>query len=193
MSVHNNEDEQNLLNLLIESGFGEKMYPVHRLDKETSGIQLIALNQKMAKELSEEFQEKRVKKTYVGILRGQLKRSVGVWDRTLTDKAEGRKNPGGTTSGRVDCETGYKVVRSSKYFSQCEFDLVTGRQHQIRKHAALANHGLVGDPRYGDRKYNKKIASLYGTERMFLHCTKINILSMNFESSIPKEFQKLFF
>jgi len=79
MSVHNNEDPQNLLSVLESQLNADKLYPVHRLDKETSGVQLLALNQAWAKKCSDEFQHKLVKKSYVGILRGQLKESKGCW------------------------------------------------------------------------------------------------------------------
>ena len=191
LSIHNTDSPQNLLSLLEKQVKGAKLYPVHRLDKETSGIQLLALNQDSAKKLSDEFQERRVKKSYVGILKGQLKKTEGVWNLKLTDKAEGRKNPQGLSAARVLCETKYEVLQASKYFSYCQFDLITGRQHQIRKHASLAKHSLVGDQRYGDKSYNKKIFSLYKTQRLFLHSQKIEVLGWVFESPIPGEFENL--
>ena len=78
MSVHNTEDSQNLLDILEKQMKVAKLYPVHRLDKETSGLQLLAFNEVSAKKLSNEFQTKKVVKTYVGILRGKLKKSEGV-------------------------------------------------------------------------------------------------------------------
>lgn len=191
VSVHNNEDSQNLLQLLEGQLKLSKLFPVHRLDKETSGIQLLALNSDSARALAEEFQGRSVKKTYVGVLRGQLRTKEGLWAHPLTDKAEGRKNPEGLSGARVPCETKFRVLRESQYFTFCEFDLMTGRQHQIRKHAALANHPLVGDERYGDPKYNKKIADLYGLVRMCLHCSLIEIHGQTIESPVPLSFEKL--
>jgi len=191
LSVHNKEDSQNLLDVLESQLNVDKLYPVHRLDKESSGVQLLALTQDSAKKYSNEFQNKSVKKSYVGILRGQLKESEGCWAFKLSDKSEGRKNPAGLSAARVACETQFHVLQKSKFFSYCDFNLITGRQHQIRKHAALSNHSLVGDPRYNDKKYNKKIYSLYKTNRMFLHCKKIEILGLVFESEVPAEFRKL--
>jgi len=191
LSVHNNEDSTNLLSLLEAQLKIDKLYPVHRLDKETSGIQIFALNQATAKKISEQFQENSVKKIYVGILRGQLKETKGQWNKKLTDKAEGRTNPQGLSADRVPCETRFTVLRSSKFFTYCEFDLITGRQHQIRKHTALINHSLVGDPRYGDKSYNKKMAGIYKTDRMFLHCKKVEILNNVIESPVPQEFDSL--
>ncbi len=158
ISVHNVEDPSNLIQILKIQLKLKSLYPIHRLDKETSGIQIFALNESAAKFFSDEFQKRTIEKKYIGILRGTLPVTDGVWSNPLTDKAEGRKNPQGLSKERVSCETQFKVIEQSKYFSLCEFNLITGRQHQIRKHAALAKHALVGDQRYGDKSYNKKIA-----------------------------------
>lgn len=191
ISVHNNEDPQNLLSILEKQLNLAKLYPVHRLDKETSGIQVLALNASAAQRYSEEFGKKTVRKQYIGILRGQLKVNKGVWAKPLTDKAEGRTKPEGASKDRVPCETAFRVLQGNSYFSLCEFDLKTGRQHQIRKHTALTNHPLVGDPRYGDPKYNKKIASLYNQDRMFLHCFGLEILGLRIHSPLPLSFGAL--
>ena len=81
-----------------------------------------------------------------------------------------------------------KLKKKSKYFTLCEFDLVTGRQHQIRKHAAVNQHALVGDPRYGDDKYNKRMAEIYKTKRMFLHCSELVLQGIKIKSPLPEIF-----
>lgn len=191
-SVHNNEDKQNLLTLLEKEFPALKLYPIHRLDKETSGIQILALNSEAAQKYSSEFQNRNVKKIYHGILRGVLKDSSGSWTRSLTDKAEGHKNPQGQSKDRVPCETQFSILKKSKYFTLCEFNLITGRQHQIRKHTALVNHALVGDPRYGEKSYNDKIVKIYSTNRLFLHCSHIKILNVSIDCSPPENFYSLF-
>lgn len=197
VSVHNNEDGQSLLDILEKQlataqGGGLKLFPVHRLDKETSGVQVFALSTEAAAKVAHEFQTQRVRKIYIGVLRGQLKPQEGVWDRPLTDKGEGRKNPEGSARERVSCVTQFRVLKSSSYFSLCEFDLMTGRQHQIRKHAALTNHPLVGDPRYGEPKYNEKIKNLYKFSRMVLHCSRLEVLGQVIDCPRPKIFDELF-
>ncbi|MNL61460.1 tRNA pseudouridine synthase C [compost metagenome] len=88
-----------------------------------------------------------------------------------------------------------RVIESNKYFSLVEVRLLTGRQHQIRKHAALAKHAIVGDTRYGDGKYNDKMAEVYGTDRMFLHAFRLTLdvggRKKTFETQIPREFLSL--
>lgn len=186
ISVHNNEDPQNLLKLL-----GGSLFPIHRLDKETSGIQIFAKSSVAAQEWAHEFQSKQVKKIYSGLVRGQFKSKSGTWSLPLTDKAEGRKSPQGSSRERIPCETQYHTQRSNKYFSFIEFDLKTGRQHQIRKHCALAGHALVGDPRYGDPKYNRRIFDIYKVDRLFLHCQEIEIKKHRILSPVPLIFLTL--
>jgi RluA family pseudouridine synthase len=189
LSVHNNEDPQNLLKVLEKQLKVLKIYPVHRLDKETSGVQILALNDEWASILAQEFEKRTVEKIYTGVVRGQLKESEGSWKEALTDKAEGRKNPAGISRERVQCETRFSVLKSSKYFTLCEFNLITGRQHQIRKHAAMVNHAIVGDPRYGDKTYNARMAEIYKTDRMFLHCSRLKIADQTLNA--PQDFEKL--
>ncbi len=197
ISIHNGDsnskvsNQYDLLNILGKQLKYKKLYPVHRLDKETSGIQIFALNSESAKKIAEEFQTSSVIKIYLGILRGKLKVQNGVWKKPLTDKSEGRKYPEGIAAQRIPCETHFKLIQQNNYFSLCEFDIKTGRQHQIRKHSAISGHALVGDSRYGDPKYNDKIESLYKTQRMFLHCNKIIIAGQIFESKVPDEFNLL--
>ena len=188
LSVHNNEDPENLLIVLEKQLRLKKFFPVHRLDKETSGVQILALNEASAKRLADEFQKRSVGKIYNGILRGELKIAKGLWAKPLSDKAEGRRSPAGLPKDRVACETGFHITQSSRYFTLCEFQLLTGRQHQIRKHCALAGHALVGDPRYGEPKYNAMIADRYKNPRMFLHCASVALLGQTFASPLPNEF-----
>ncbi len=192
ISIHNNEDPENLIKVLVEQTGAVSLYPVHRLDRETSGVQIFALHKKSAQQLSGEFESDRVGKYYEGLVKGQLKNLKGVWDKALTDKAEGRRVPQGVSRDRVPCVTEYKVIRSSKFLSHCEFRLLSGRQHQIRKHAALAKHPLVGDTRYGNKALNAKISGLYDENRMFLHCREIEILGEKLISKNSPSYLKFF-
>lgn len=192
ISIHNTEDVANLLSILEDQLKTKKLYPVHRLDKETSGVQIFARNELSARKFAEQFQGDLVAKKYVGVLRGQLNVSQGVWRNALSDKAEGRVNPAGLARDRVKCETRFRVVQTSKFFTKCEFDLITGRQHQIRKHAVIAGHAIVGDSRYGDSNYNRRIHDLYNNGRMFLHCHSLEIADLTLIAQEPAEFAALF-
>lgn len=192
LSVHNDEDPTNLIKLLSIQLSVQKIFPVHRLDKETSGVQILALSESAASWLAQQFQNHEVQKFYSGIVAGQVPEK-GTWNLPLSDKAEGAKNPAGNVQDRKPCETKYRVLRQSKYFSWLEFEILTGRQHQIRKHCALAGRALVGDLRYGNPKYFTKIREIYNFDRMALHCSEIRLKdSKVLKAAVPREFSLLF-
>lgn len=194
ISVHNGESaefESDLISVLTLQLEISNLFPVHRLDKETSGLQILAVSSEAASIWAQEFQNDRVRKFYEGITRGALKDHEGTWLKPITDRSEGRVNPAGLSSNRVQAETRFRVLGSNKYFSRVRFELVTGRQHQIRKHSALHKHPLVGDRRYGDMIYNRRMSDLYETDRMFLHSTRIEMRGQTFASPAPPEFDTL--
>lgn len=199
ISVHNEADDvRSILKKQLQPGSFHDIYLAHRLDKETSGLLLVATEQQTAAALAEQFQAHNTEKMYYAVLRGAMDVSDQwqEWSFPISDKAEGRKNPQGLSKDRVDAKTHYRVLESNKFFSLVEVRLLTGRQHQIRKHAAVAKHAIIGDSRYGDPKYNVKMAQIYGTDRMFLHAFRLGISidgkTQTFETPLPEEFKKLF-
>ncbi|WP_413560674.1 RluA family pseudouridine synthase [Bdellovibrio sp. HCB209] len=192
VSVHNDpNDVVHILEKQLPAGSFEAIHPVHRLDKETSGLLLIALNTRMAKQLAEQFQARTCEKYYFALLRGSMPVSDEWqhWNTPISDKAEGRNNPQGLSKDRVEARTDFKVIKSDQYTAMIEVRLFTGRQHQIRKHSAIAKHAILGDTRYGDHKFNKRIAEIYKTDRMFLHAGKLKITidgkEHTFEAPVP--------
>lgn len=194
LSVHN--EKVNVLTLLtqIKRNPNLSFHAVHRLDAETSGVLLVAKDAEVAAKLSEEMQ-KDSRKLYQAVLRGEMKEDETSWDWKLSDKAEGRKNPQGLLKDRKDCETLVRVIEKNKYFTLAECEILTGRQHQIRKHSALAKHAIVGDARYNDPKYNERIAGIYDTDRMFLHAAELRMRidgrEQVFKAPLPAEFKAL--
>ncbi len=178
ISVHNEAgDVRSILKKQLHPGTFHDIYPVHRLDKETSGLLVVATEQETAASLSEQFQTHKAEKTYHAILRGPMDVSEKwlEWAFPISDKAEDVKIHKVFSKDRMESKSLYKVIESNKFFSLVEVRLLTGRQHQIRKHAALSKHAIVGDTRYGDPKYNDKMAELYGTDRMFLHAFRLSL------------------
>lgn len=171
MSVHNEPGKD--LQSLLEKQLGKKIHLVHRIDKETSGLVCIALDAKSAAEFAEMYQSKTIKKMYTGLCRGRFKENQGQMNFAISDKAEGRKNPQGLAKDRKESLTEYEVIKSNDYFSLVSFRILSGRQHQIRKHCALLRHPLLNDPRYNDEKYNERMQSIYTTSRMMLHASAI--------------------
>ena len=146
---------------------------VNRLDQETSGLMVVAREPEGHLELADSLENG--KKFYRALLRSPWKASEKsvLWKKPISDKAEGYKNPQGLSAHRVDASTKVQIVRSNQYFTEIYAELLTGRQHQIRKHAAIAKHPVVGDPRYNEKKYNDNIAKHYAVKRMHLHAEKL--------------------
>lgn len=169
VSVHN--EKPSLLDWLEANKLPVNF--VNRLDQQTSGLVVVARDPKLHAALSKALQDGT--KTYRALLRGGWKDKALTltWDLPLSDKAEGRKNPQGKTTERKNCITHVQVVRSNQYFTEVQCVIKTGRQHQIRKHAALAKHPIMGDSRYNDESYNEKMGKMYKTSRMFLHAEEL--------------------
>lgn len=146
---------------------------VNRLDQETSGLMIVAKSPENHELLAESLENGQ--KFYRALLRGAWDKPEKnlLWSWPITDKAEGRQNPKGISAERQEAQTKVEVLRTNKFFTEVYIELMTGRQHQIRKHAAIAKHPIVGDSRYGDKKYNDNIAKLYSIKRMHLHAEKL--------------------
>lgn len=171
ISVHNAEDES-VLEKYKKSG--KKYFAVHRIDKETSGILILAKESTFVEELS--ISLKSATKSYLAICKGRFSNKKGLFNNKISDKSEGRKNPAGVTSNRKEASTFWEVEKETKFFTELLVSIKTGRTHQIRKHCLINKTPIIGDQRYGDTKYNKKIASIYNTNAMALHAYKLVII-----------------
>lgn len=138
---------------------------VHRLDKDTSGLLLVAKNSKAAAELASAFETRKVEKQYLCLVVGRLPSNEGKIDFPLP----------GREGNSVRALTRYHVV---KRFSETTFVRVTietGRLHQIRLHFAQLGHPVVMDDQHGDFGFNKKFRKEYGLKRQFLHAEKLKL------------------
>ncbi len=153
--------------------------PVHRLDKETSGVILLATEPEALAFLSTQFSRGNVSKTYVALVHGTVEGSIipgksQSWRFPLSKDAGGRNNPVG--SGRtVPCETCFTILKQSCHYTLLEIELKTGRKHQIRRHAKLAGHPVTGDTRYGSKRSVNFLKNMQGYHRLGLHSTRIRI------------------
>lgn len=187
VSVHNEKPS------LVEFLQAKKL-PLHfvsRLDRETSGLMIVARTPGLHEELAESLTTG--EKTYRALLRGPWKTNktaeqTTVWKWALSDKAEGRQNPQGVSSDRIPCESQVKLVRTNTYFTEVLVTLLSGRQHQIRKHAALSKQAIVGDKRYNEKKYNASIAERYKQDRLWLHAEKLQFKFQNKEYAYESKF-----
>jgi len=191
LSVHNNsgEDLCSIVNAYLDENpqvrkrtVGDAQFgvnPVHRLDKETSGVILLAVTREMLRFYSEQFASRNVKKRYVAVVHGILENARedggdGVWSWPLSKKAGGRSNPGGSGK-RLSSETHYRVLGHSSHYTMLRVEIHSGRTHQIRRHAKLAGHPVVGDARYGSTRAINYVRDNFKFNRLALHACSLTL------------------
>lgn len=127
------------------------LHPIHRLDREVSGLMLLALDKKVANHLHQQFEKREIEKAYYAVVEYQNKdgEEQGEWKWKLTKKAEGRSKPAGFAKYRVPCTTEFQVIEKKSVHALLKLIPHTGRKHQLRRHCALAGMPIVGDARYG--------------------------------------------
>ena len=160
MTVHPADSVVNgtLVNALLYhckdlSGINGVMRPgiVHRLDKDTSGVMVVAKNDKAHINLSEQIQSKSAKRTYLAIVHGRINDNVGIIEGAIGRHKTDRKKMAITPDGKPAI-TEFRVLERFKDYTFVECNLKTGRTHQIRVHMTSIGYPLVGDPKYGTRK-----------------------------------------
>lgn len=139
------------INKLLEARTGEKIWVVHRIDRDTSGVLCFARNEQAHKYLSRLFQEHEVGKFYVGLVQGRLLQESGRIDTPIAEHPVIRGKMVVARKGK-ESVTDFRVVRQWPLFSLVQFQIHTGRTHQIRVHMQSIGHPLVADELYGDGK-----------------------------------------
>ncbi len=168
------------------------VYPIHRLDKPTSGVLLFALDKHTAKLMSEQFFAHSIQKTYIAVVRGYIEEK-GVIDYALSvklDKIADKLSFGKKSSEDKEAqeaiteyerlatvEVPYAVGRYEKSrYSLVKLKPKTGRKHQLRRHMKHLSHHMLGDTKYGRGEHNKMIRKEYDCYRLLLHASTLEIL-----------------
>ena len=171
---------------------------IHRLDKDTSGILLVAKNDKALEFLQKQFKEREVKKKYLALVAGNLKKEEGVIE-TLIGRSPGDRRkqkvylPGEPNSqGKRKAVTEYKVLQRFENYTLIEVEPRTGRKHQIRTHLAYFSHPIAGDKLYG---FKGQICPKE-LKRHFLHASYLKIKLPSgkikiFKSNLPEDLKKV--
>ena len=199
MTVHpaNNVYEGTLVNALLYhvkdlSGINGVLRPgiVHRLDKDTSGLLVIAKNDRAHVELQRQIQEKQCRRIYLALLNGVLKTDNGFVDKPIGRSHTDRKKMDIVADGR-NALTYYTVLERFDRYTLTQFELKTGRTHQIRVHAKYLGHPVVGDKAYGFAKCPWKLDGqlLHAEKLIFTHPTTGE--EMSFSAPIPDYFEKI--
>ncbi len=197
LTVHagNGTGKETLVNALLYhldqlSGVGGKLRPgiVHRIDKNTSGVLLVAKNDQAHVALSKQIENKTCKRKYLALLEGKLKTEQGRVETFLTRDAKNRTKYTVSFSTGKKAITDYRTVKVYENHTLCEFSLQTGRTHQIRVHAKYLGHPVVGDPEYGyaKQKFQLKGQLLHAAEITFTHPSTGEC--MTFSAPLPDYF-----
>jgi RluA family pseudouridine synthase len=174
----------------VDCGFGA-WHAVHRLDRETSGIVVMAGDSKTVAFFCGQFSARSVQKKYLALVHGHLQGhggqpDQGYWDWPLTAAASGRDDPVGKGKHR-HCITRWRILARSLHYSLIECEPLTGRKHQIRRHAKLAGHPVVGDRRYGSVRSLAYLSRYRDFNRLGLHAHALTIRLPGMEQ--PTTFQ----
>ena len=186
----------------LQQSFGE-IFTVHRLDKDTSGVVVFAKNDSSHKQLSQLFEGREVEKYYQGLALGKLTEHKGTIDAPIMEHPV-KKNVMVTNKKGKTSQTDYEVLETFRFFSWIQFQIHTGRTHQIRVHMKHLGHPIVCDELYGDGKpvllsLLKKKFNLSKKEeeerpilaRLALHSHrlkfKLNAKEFDFEAPLPKD------
>ena len=177
-----------LFHLKNLSGIGGALRPgiVHRLDKDTSGLLLVAKNDATHAALSDALKARTIHKTYRAVARGTFKEPTGVVEAPIGRSPKDRKKMAIVPDGRY-ARTEYRVLEPLRGATLVDVNLITGRTHQIRVHFASIGHPLLGDPLYGGKNQPS-------VGRLMLHARRIEFThpstgrTMVFEAPEPHEF-----
>lgn len=160
---------------------------VHRIDKDTSGLLLIAKNDKAHLSLSEQLKDKSVSRKYKALVHGVLEHDYGTIDAPIGRDVKDRKRMAITEHNSKDAITHFKVLERFHDYTLVECSLETGRTHQIRVHMQYIKHPIVGDPTYGYRKTMDVGGQLlHAYEITFVHPSTNE--RMTFQCELPQVF-----
>ncbi len=163
---------------------------VHRLDKFTSGLLVVAKNDKTHQELSKQFEQKTIFKKYIALVHGVVRENQGIIDENIGRNPNNRKTMAVIKDEDIKSRkaiTEYKVIKYFKDYTLLEIILKTGRTHQIRVHLTSIGHPIVGDPTYGHRK------EAFAVCGQLLHATKLGFIHprtkkyVEFEKAMPED------
>ena len=174
------------------SGIGGKIRPgiVHRIDKDTSGLLIIAKNDKAHVKVSEQIKNHEVKKTYIALVRGRMKENKATIDMPIARSDRERTKMAVSKRGK-HAVTHLTVIEKFENFTLIEVVIETGRTHQIRVHLAEIGYPIVGDYVYSNGK------NPFGVEGQMLHSSKLEFIhpvtgqSMKLEAKLPAYFEKI--
>ena len=171
---------------MLRDQIGQYVYPVHRLDKPTSGVLLFALSSNVARSLSEQFYNQLVHKNYLAVIRGHCPES-GIIDHALkekldkiSDKQSRKDKPAQPAVSHYSRLATVEIPIEVDRYPHSRYSLVsvqpkTGRKHQIRRHLKHIGHPIIGDAKHGKGVHNRFFQDHYHCHRLMLACTSMHL------------------
>ena len=166
----------------VRDQLGRHLWPVHRLDRPTSGALCFALDAETAAFLGAAFAEGRVEKAYLAVVRGHPPATLAICRPLIPLKPDGNGHRPGAEPQPAHTDVQVLATATQPWpvgpYETARYALVearpkTGRQHQIRRHLARLNHPILGDHRHGDHRHNKAFVERLGVERLLLHARRL--------------------
>jgi len=184
-------------NTLVNYVFGylkKKPYLIHRLDKDTSGVILLAKDEDTHHKMQALWQRRDVTKTYETLVKGILDVKKGIIDSPIIrDKINRQKMKISAMDNARNAITHFKCITAFHKYTFLEVEILTGRTHQIRVHLSAINHPVIGDATYGDKSINEFFQTNYGLYRQFLHAKTLKFIhpildkEIYLKSPLPKD------
>ena len=171
---------------MLRDQIDQWVYPIHRLDKPTSGVLLFALDKHTAKLMSEQFLSHDIQKTYIAVVRGYteekglINHALSVKLDKIADKKSSAEKEAQEAVTEYERLATVEVPHAVGRYENSRYSLVklqpkSGRKHQLRRHMKHLSHHILGDTKYGRGEHNKMIRREYECHRMLLHATSLQI------------------
>ncbi|OOF51693.1 tRNA pseudouridine(65) synthase TruC [Rodentibacter genomosp. 1] len=172
---------------MLRDQIGQHVFPIHRLDRPTSGVLLFALNSEIANLMCQQFEQKNVQKFYLAVVRGyvfgeaRIDYPLKIQRDKIADKfTQENKAPQDAVTDCIGLKT-VEMPYSAGRYATSRYSLVrliphTGRKHQLRRHCKHIFHPILGDTQYGDLHQNRALAENVGCKRLLLHAEQLCFL-----------------
>ena len=167
-----------------------RIFIVHRLDRETSGLMLFAKNEEVKNHLQETWNDTVIERSYIAVVEGEVEKTDGVIISYLVEGRTFKVHSSQNQKSGKKAITHFKVLKKNRDYSLLKVNLETGRKNQIRVHMQDIGHSIVGDKKYGATSNPIKRLGLHAQQLLFIH--PVSGEKMVFETKIPNVFLRLF-
>jgi 23S rRNA pseudouridine1911/1915/1917 synthase len=169
---------------------GNKIFIVHRLDRETSGLMLFAKSEAVKDKLQESWNDTVIERTYIAVVEGPVEKQEGTITSYLSEDKVFKMHSSSKPGSGKEAITHFSVLKKNNAYSLLKVNLETGRKNQIRIHMQEIGHCVAGDKKYGATTNPMKRLGLHAQKLSFIH--PVTGEKMNFETKIPRVFMRLF-